>query len=105
MWIGEFGEMENFRWNSLNNSGKGKWEYVWIGEFGEMENFRWNSLNNSGKGKWEYVWIGEFGEMENFRWNSLNNSGRKNIGEFGEIPHIVQLKEKGSMSGVGSLER
>jgi hypothetical protein len=56
-------------------------------------------------GKWEYVWIGEFGEMENFRWNSLNNSGKKNIGEFGEIPHIVQLKEKWSMSGLGSLDR
>ncbi len=42
-----------------------------------MENFRWNSLNSSGKAKWEYVWIGEFGEMENFRWNSLNNSGKK----------------------------
>jgi hypothetical protein len=56
-------------------------------------------------GKWEYVWIGEFGEMENFRWNSLNNSGKKNIGEFGEIPHIVQLKGKGSMSGLRSSER
>ncbi len=44
VWIGEFGEMENFRWNSLNNTGKKN-----IGEFGEMENFKWNSLNNSGK--------------------------------------------------------
>ncbi len=50
----------------------------------------------------EYVWIGEFGEMDNLRWNSLNNSGKKkNIGEFGEISHKVQLKESGSMSGLG----
>jgi hypothetical protein len=26
----------------------GRWEYVWIGEFGEMDNFRWNNLNISG---------------------------------------------------------
>jgi hypothetical protein len=29
-------------------SAGGSWEYVWIGEFGEMENYRWNSLNMSG---------------------------------------------------------
>ncbi len=86
--------MENFRWNSLNNSGK-KYRAV----------RRRDPSHSSARGKGEYVWIGEFGEMENFRWNSLNNSGKKNIREFGEIPHIVQLKERGSMSGVGSSER
>jgi hypothetical protein len=51
-----------------HSSAQGKMEYVWIGEFGEMKNFRWNSLNSSGKGKREYVWIGEF---RDFSRNSL----------------------------------
>ena len=27
----------------------GKWDYKWIGEFGEMENYRWSKINSSGK--------------------------------------------------------
>ena len=26
----------------------GRWEYVWMGEFGEMDNYRWGDINMSG---------------------------------------------------------
>ncbi len=25
----------------------GKWDYVWLGEFGEVANFHWDSFNRS----------------------------------------------------------
>ena len=28
---------------------KGGWDYNWIGEFGEKDNFRWKSINRTGK--------------------------------------------------------
>lgn len=32
---------------------QGGWEYNWIGEFGEQDNFRWDSSNSTGQ-KFEY---------------------------------------------------
>ena len=28
----------------------GGWDYNWIGEFGEKDNFKWDSINSTGEG-------------------------------------------------------
>lgn len=48
----------------------GAWEYVWIGEFGEMENYRWDKINSSGVYGMECYTTQElYFELEMSKWN------------------------------------